>query len=71
MNQIDEMAYSLTGMTKDVLPLKEGLNVIGEKTVGGFTSLFVHDKRIQTSDRVTIQTLGLQDFFVSLVGEDA
>lgn len=71
VNQIDEMAYSLTGMTKDVLPLKEGLNVIGEKTVGGFTSLFVHDKRIQTSDRVTIQTLGLQDFFVSLVGEDA
>lgn len=71
VNQIDEMAYSLTGMTKDVLPLKEGLNVIGEKNVGGFTSLFVHDKRIQTSDRVTIQTLGLQDFFVSLVGEDA
>lgn len=69
INNIDEMAYSLTGISQKVMPYKDKLNVIGEKTIGGFTSLFVYDKRITPSEGVTLQSLGLQEFFVSLVKE--
>jgi ABC-2 type transport system ATP-binding protein len=35
INDIDEKAYSITGMTKEVMPALSGLNVIGQKTIGG------------------------------------
>jgi len=70
INNIDEMAYSLTGITQDITPFKNELNVIGEKTIGGFTSLFVYDNRIQTSKDVKLQPITLQEFFVNLVEEN-
>lgn len=68
ISDIDEKAYSLTGMTDKVRSLIKGLNVIGEKTIGGFTSASIFDRRIDASDGITIQSLGLQEFFINMVG---
>ncbi len=68
ISDIDEKAYSLTGLTDKVKSLIKGLNVIGEKTIGGFTSASIFDRRIDASDGITIQSLGLQEFFINMVG---
>jgi len=70
VNDIDERAYSLTGITQDVAPFRNKLNVIGEKVVGGFISLFVFDNRVDPPKDVKLQPLGLQEFFISLVGRN-
>ena len=68
INDIDEKAYSITGMTKDVKPALNGLNVIGQKTVGGFTTAFIYDHRVDVPGNLTVQALGLQEFFINMVG---
>jgi ABC-type multidrug transport system, ATPase component len=68
INEIDEKAYSITGMTRDVKPALDGLNVIGQKTIGGFTTAFIYDRRIDVPGNLTMQALGLQEFFISMVG---
>ncbi len=69
MDEIEEKAYSVTGMGEQVEAAVAGLNVIGETRAGGFVSKFVFDRRIEGSAQVSVANLGLQDFFVSLVGE--
>jgi len=68
INDIDEKAYSITGMTKDVKPALNGLNVIGQKTIGGFTTAFIYDHRVDVPGNLTVQALGLQEFFINMVG---
>jgi ABC-2 type transport system ATP-binding protein len=68
--EIDEKAYSVTGPIEQVKKATEGLNVIGETTVGGFLSRYVYDRRIDGSDNIAVASLGLGDFFVSLVGNE-
>lgn len=71
MNEIDEKAYSVTGMIDAVEPYKQWLNVIAETTIGGFKSLYVYDHRPDiVQQNVKIQPLGLQDFFMNLVGRE-
>ncbi|MEB4816823.1 hypothetical protein [Bacillus thuringiensis] len=67
---IDEMAYSVTGPVDIVEQVTKGLNIIGKKNVGGFVSQYIFDKPIEDTDTVMISTLGLQDFFISLVEEE-
>jgi ABC-2 type transport system ATP-binding protein len=67
INDIDEKAYSITGMTKDVMPVLSGLHVIGQKTIGGFTTAFIYDRRTEIPGNLTIQPIGLQDFFINMV----
>ncbi|MEX0417016.1 ATP-binding cassette domain-containing protein [Bacillus sp. C30] len=69
-NDIDEMAYSVTGPVDVVEQVTKGLNIIGKKNVGGFVSQYIFDKPIEDTDTVIISPLGLQDFFISLVGEE-
>ncbi len=68
VNHIDEKAYSITGMTKELASVISGLHVIGQKSVGGFTTAFIYDKRIEVPSNFTIQPLGLQEFFINMVG---
>lgn len=68
VNDIDEKAYSITGMTKELASVISGLHVIGQKSVGGFTTAFIYDKRIEVPSNFTIQPLGLQEFFINMVG---
>jgi ABC-2 type transport system ATP-binding protein len=68
IEEIDEKAYSVTGPADAVKAATQGLNIIAETKAGGFLSHSVYDRRIEESDKYSIATLGLQDFFVSLVG---
>ncbi len=70
MDEIAEKAYSVTGLAEPVEAAVEGLNVIGETRAGGFVSKYVFDKRVEGNAQVSVANLGLQDFFVSLVGEE-
>ncbi len=70
-NDIDEMAYSVTGPVNIVEQVTKGLNIIGTQNVAGFVSQYVFDKPIEDSDpNVIISPLGLQDFFISFVGDE-
>ena len=71
INDIDEKAYILSGTTKDILPLLNGLNCIGKTTAGSITAAYIYDDRIIPPEGVTIDHLGLQDFFINLVKEES
>ena len=68
INDIDEKAYSLTGASNDVKKAAKGLNVIGEKTLGGYSTAYIFGDRITPAENVKLQSLGLQEFFVNIVG---
>lgn len=68
INDIDEKAYSITGITKEVKNIVKGLNVVGQKTVGGYTTALIYDRRINVTGNLTVQSLGLQEFFINMVG---
>jgi ABC-2 type transport system ATP-binding protein len=68
IEEIDEKAYTLSGLTKAVTPLLEGLNCIGKTEMGSAMAAHVYDKRITAPDGVTIDRLSLQDFFINIVG---
>ncbi|MGO0904425.1 ATP-binding cassette domain-containing protein [Clostridioides difficile] len=67
VNVIDEYAYSVSGLQKDVEAVSTSLNVIGEIKAGDYTTKYVFDKRIKPTDNVTVRPLSLQEFFVQLV----
>ena len=69
LTEIDEKAYTVTGLADDVLAATKGLNILDEKTVGGFCSADVFDKRIPVNTSIKISALTLSDFFVALVGD--
>nr|AGS52703.1 putative ABC transporter, ATP-binding protein [uncultured bacterium contig00064] len=68
INDIDERAYTLSGLTKAVEPLLEGLNCIGKTIAGNAMAAYIFDKRIEVPEGVAIDRLSLQDFFINLVG---
>jgi ABC-2 type transport system ATP-binding protein len=68
IDDIDEKAYTLTGLTSSVTPLLEGLNCIGKTEMGSVMAAHIYDERISVPDGVTIERLSLQDFFINFVG---
>ena len=68
IQEIDEKAYSVTGPAEFVKTATADLHVIAETAAGGFLSRYVYDRRIEPSDKYSISALGLQDFFIGLVG---
>ena len=68
IDEIDEKAYTLSGMTQVVQPLLDGLNCIGKTTVGSLMAAHIFGERITPPDGVTIDRLSLQDFFINMVG---
>lgn len=70
INEIDEKAYSITGTTKAITSVVENLHVIRKKTFGGHTIAYIFDKPTTAPEGVSIQSIGLQEFFINLVGED-
>ncbi|MDR2957260.1 MAG: ABC transporter ATP-binding protein [Coriobacteriales bacterium] len=68
INDIDERAYVLSGQTKHVLPLLDGLNCIAKTSAGNMMAACIFDERIVPPDYVTIERIGLQDFFINIVG---
>jgi ABC-2 type transport system ATP-binding protein len=70
MAEVDEKAYSVTGPAEAVKAATEGLRVLREITAGGFLSRYVYDRRIEEGGNCSVSTLGLQEFFVALVGDE-
>jgi len=68
IEDIDEMAYTLSGSVEAVRPLLAGLNCIGETVMGSVMAAHIYDHRIETPTGVTTSNIGLQDFFINLVG---
>lgn len=71
INEIDEKAYSITGALKVVEPVLNNLNVIGRKTMGGYTTVFIYDEPDNIPSGLTVQPMGLQELFVNMVGGDS
>ena len=68
IDEIDEKAYTLSGLTKAVTPLLDGLNCVGKTEMGSAMAAHIYDKRITVPEGVTIDRLSLQDFFINIVG---
>lgn len=68
LSALDEKAYSVTGVKEEVELATRDLHAIGETAIGGFITRAIFDRRIQGSDKIKVQSLSLQEFFVSLVG---
>ncbi|MDR1531262.1 MAG: ABC transporter ATP-binding protein [Clostridiales bacterium] len=70
IEDIDERAYVLTGLSKAVIPLLDNLNCIGKNVVGDMLAAYIYDERIEPPKGVAMDKLSLQDFFVKLIGGD-
>ncbi|MCL1895693.1 MAG: ABC transporter ATP-binding protein [Clostridiales bacterium] len=68
IGDIDEKAYTLSGLTSSVSPLLEGLNCIGKTQMGSVMAAHIFDERIPVPDGVTVERMSLQDFFINFVG---
>ncbi|GHU70550.1 ABC transporter ATP-binding protein [Clostridia bacterium] len=68
MAEVDEKAYSVTGRDEQVRAATKGLRIIGETKAGGFLSQYIYDRRIEGGVNYAVSSLGLQDFFIGLVG---
>jgi ABC-2 type transport system ATP-binding protein len=68
MNEVDEKAYSVVGLADVVKAATKGLRVLGETIAGGFLSRCIYDRRIEGDEGYSVSSLGLQDFFIGLVG---
>ena len=68
IDEVDEKAYTLSGAVSAVTPLLEKLNCIGKTQIGSVMAAYIYDDRIEPPEGVTIDRIGLQDFFISIVG---
>ena len=68
IEEIDEKAYTLSGLTTTVEPLLEGLNCIGRTSAGSVVAAHIYGDRIVPPDGVAIDRMSLQDFFINIVG---
>ena len=67
IEDIDELAYTLSGPVDAVRPLLAGLNCIGQTVMGSVMAAHVYDRRITPPPGVAVTNMDLQDFFVNLV----
>lgn len=68
LRAVSEKAYSVSGMQRDVEAATEGLNVIGQETVGSLMTRFIFDTPPEAAGTLEVRPLSLQDFFIRLVG---
>jgi len=68
IEDIDEKAYTLSGAAATITPLLDGLNCIGKTVAGSIMAAHIYDNRITPPEGVSIDRMGLQDFFINIVG---
>lgn len=73
IDDVDEDAYSLTGPEPAVLEVlneAKDLNVIGSTHIGSMMAAYIYGERVSVpaGSPVAIDKLGLEDFFINLVG---
>lgn len=70
INDIDEKAYFITGAAGVIASVLENLNVISSKTIGGHTTAYIFNEQSEIPAALAVQSVGLQEFFINLVGGD-
>lgn len=68
ITDLQEKAYIVTGLSKDVDKSIKDKNIINVNTIGKFKTATIYDSRITPNENVEISNIGLQDFFSSLIG---
>lgn len=68
LQAVEEKAFSISGLKKDVDAATANLNVIGQDTVGGLVTSYIFDQPLKQEASLEITPLSLQDFFVQMVG---
>ena len=68
LQSIESKAFSVSGLQKDVDAATQGLNVIGQDTVGGLATAYIFDDPPEQTASLEIHPLSLQDFFIQMVG---
>lgn len=67
LQAIETNAFSVSGLKKDVDAATEGLNVIGQDTVGGLVTRYLFDSPPAEAACLEIRPLSLQNFFIQMV----
>lgn len=68
LQAVEEKAFSVSGLKKDVDAATVNLNVIGQDAVGGLVTSYIFDQPPKQEASLEITPLSLQDFFVQMVG---
>lgn len=68
LQAVEEKAFSVSGLKKDVDAATANLRVIGQDTVGGLVTSYIFDQPPKQAASLEITPLSLQDFFVQMVG---
>ena len=68
LQAVEEKAFSVSGLKKDVDAATARLNVIGQDAVGGLVTSYIFDHPPKQEASLEITPLSLQDFFVQMVG---
>ncbi len=68
LQAVEEKAFSVSGLKKDVDVATENLNIIGQDTVGGLVTSYIFDKPPVVGASLELKNLSLQDFFIQMVG---
>ena len=68
LRSVEEKAFSVSGLKKDVDAAKANLRVIGQDAVGGLVTAYIFDQPPKQEASLEIAPLSLQDFFVHMVG---
>lgn len=68
LQAVEEKAFSVSGLKKDVDAATARLNVIGQEAVGELVTSYIFDHPPKQEASLEITPLSLQDFFVQMVG---
>lgn len=68
LQAVEEKAWSVSGLKRNVDAATQGLRVIGEENVGGLVTRCIFDAPPQAGNSLEIAPLSLQDFFIQMVG---
>lgn len=68
LQAVEEKAWSVSGLKRDVDAATQGLRVIGEENVGGLVTRCIFDAPPQAGNSLETAPLSLQDFFIQMVG---
>ncbi len=68
LQALEEKAYSVSGLKKDVEAATANRNVIGQDAVGGLVTSYIFDQPPKQEASLEIAPLSLQDFFIQMVG---
>lgn len=68
LQAVEEKAWSVSGLKRDVDAATQGLHVIGEEAVGGLVTRCIFDAPPQAGNSLETAPLSLQDFFIQMVG---